>query len=1018
MKKSEFSQRKFMGGKSIISRVFSFKKDKNIKSNKRNNNLFRGPLSASNQQVRGKNVSKFSKKGGDGFQNSYNQDFDHPYVSSGGMMNYLSSDYKTRNIDSTKNKNLNQNTKYVNSFNHHSTVLSQTREGDYCPSTPGQIKLSMKALQSSVSALLERAYLQQTTSVTQNPNHPSNNNNTGIIQYPSISQIQKLQQKWYQSGNISDLQNKLTCDNQATQQQLQQPLLDKDTMMVQSLFKMSQQESGAVSQFNFTSPPQYSKKLRMSNQLNNRNTKEIRVDNRVSKPRTEAKFAEGDEDQSPLTTKGNRLNSNYGKQLMSHYGYEVDETQLNQDEIKLFALLQDPNNEEELQQLLNTVNYQTLVNLHNTTGYSALHVATCNNNSSYTQILISHLLNSSKEIDNDSVQREDEDSFIEPNYKDQYSLLEKHINLSTKAKIVVEKWINQMTLGTEEFGGDLQLANNQGINCMHFASQGNQPKVLHYLSQNHNFSLEEYDANGCTPLHWACVSGSYQAVRYLLAQKANPNIQQQGDLLSPLHMTIKYIDETREIRTIHKLLIYGAFIDTLDENKMTPTDYVEHIEDEELRDQCITLINDVAFKSNGLFPCFKRCRRVNRSLKIVRSDPGFIQQDLQSAKSVQGVQISTISYDKIIEDVDFKQICPECRIIMTKRSRHCYSCQRCIERFDHHCDWIDNCVGIKNHQMFMMFIITLLLYMIFTICLSVDQIIFKFGVGDDINLNFFGIFPKQLYFVGVAQFLMGFLGLLCLIFLLPLGSLVFLQFQNICQNTTTYERFSKGAHKQSTANQSTTQTVGPVGQNGVTDGNTLSNNVDDLILQNHDEEADQLNRMTEDSDEIEAVKNSNVYETLKFSKSQNNVSSNNAKSSGELTQNNRNKHLRVETDNDNSLHNSESQLEDSNIIEDNNELLFKEDIENTQAKHSINLKVVDGFKQNTETPNKLQKSNNSRVNTTNITNRTSKSNTKNINFLSNCRIMCCQNDIKSQSELYYELIRRQKRKNDTMQSQI
>lgn len=49
-------------------------------------------------------------------------------------------------------------------------------------------------------------------------------------------------------------------------------------------------------------------------------------------------------------------------------------------------------------------------------------------------------------------------------------------------------------------------------------------------------------------------------------------------------MTIKYLDETKEIRTIHKLLIYGAFIDSKDENGNTPTDYVESIEDEDLRE--------------------------------------------------------------------------------------------------------------------------------------------------------------------------------------------------------------------------------------------------------------------------------------------------------------------------------------------------------------------------------------------------------------------------------------------------
>jgi hypothetical protein len=35
-----------------------------------------------------------------------------------------------------------------------------------------------------------------------------------------------------------------------------------------------------------------------------------------------------------------------------------------------------------------------------------------------------------------------------------------------------------------------------------------------------------------------------------------------------------------------------------------------------------------------------------------------------------------------------------------------------VERFDHHCPWINTCVGIKNHNAFLVFITTLLLVLI------------------------------------------------------------------------------------------------------------------------------------------------------------------------------------------------------------------------------------------------------------------------------------------------------------------
>ena len=54
-----------------------------------------------------------------------------------------------------------------------------------------------------------------------------------------------------------------------------------------------------------------------------------------------------------------------------------------------------------------------------------------------------------------------------------------------------------------------------------------------------------------------------------------------------------------------------------------------------------------------------------------------------------------------------------------KRSYHCDICNVCIQQYDHHCPWINNCVGKKNIKRFMFFLISVeicLLGIIFISC--------------------------------------------------------------------------------------------------------------------------------------------------------------------------------------------------------------------------------------------------------------------------------------------------------------
>ncbi|KAJ3326283.1 palmitoyltransferase akr1 [Boothiomyces sp. JEL0866] len=289
------------------------------------------------------------------------------------------------------------------------------------------------------------------------------------------------------------------------------------------------------------------------------------------------------------------------------------------------------------------------------------------------------------------------------------------------------------------------------------AYQGNSLEGMDEMLRN-SASIDLVDVTGYTALHWAVISQHYEFVRKLLEEGASHTIRDPAGKLpgdwakerGTLEYYEKILNETKKTTnaglsetTINRflyiipyilipltiviftkmsllfslpivaLLIYGVqkhiVIQTLlggDSSKLSDTPFISAIAQSTLFFVFISWYRMVKYTGflygyHVLF-LFSFFVCVFSFYKGITLDPGFIRQS-NSIEEKNQIVHSLASIGKL----NSREYCVTCRIRKPLRSKHCRICNRCVAKFDHHCPWTHNCIGVRNHRYFMLFSITL-----------------------------------------------------------------------------------------------------------------------------------------------------------------------------------------------------------------------------------------------------------------------------------------------------------------------